>query len=180
VNGLHLALLLWHLPSQRNHHPDPHLVENTPRSTPLAGGLLPTPWAAGGNRRNVALLRAHVAARHTPGDADDEAATAAQPEITSHIDPAAGAGGKKGEVVVDVTAGGGGGGERRAAAGAALVDGGWQLWLAARWVLAVATWPVRRLPVWVLILGVVLTPLAAGAGVFVFAAWNGLRWLGLV
>lgn len=155
-------------------------MENTLRSIPLVGGLLPTSWVVGGNRRNVALLRAHVAARH-PSDGDETVISheGGQPEITANIAPGAGAGDKQGEVVVDVTAGGGGG-ERRAGAGAAVVNGGWRLWSAVRWVLAVATWPVRRLPMWVLIVGVVLTPLVAGAGVLGFAVWSGLRWLGIV
>ncbi|KAI8465549.1 MAG: hypothetical protein J3K34DRAFT_487476 [Monoraphidium minutum] len=74
----------------------------------------------------------------------------------------------------------GAGGEALAAAAVAKARKAVGLVGAARRAALVVAWPVRRLPLWALLAGVVAAPLALGAGGAVFAVWTGLRWLGVM
>ena len=109
------------------------LVDNSLRAVPLVGSWV-APLVTGGNRRNLALLRAFVEAGGTP----------AAPAGEGHMR----------ERLLSVRA-------------------------AVRRGLLLATWPLRRLPLWVLLVGIVLLPVALGAGVFGVFIWLVLRALGI-
>jgi len=159
-----------HAPRQQQQHSHPNppinhpstptsLVENTLRAIPLVGGWI-APAVTGGNRRNLALLRAHVAQQQ--GVAGVGVGVGVDDGLLGDTKSPARAAAETRRRVRKVA------------------EKGLGLWAAARRVLLGVSWPVRQVPLWLLVVVVVVTPLAVGAGAVGFAVYTGLRWLGVL
>lgn len=137
------------------------MLDNSLRSIPIVGSWA-APLITGGNKHNLALLRSHLEKTHT---LDASAAAPQKPDglgVFSSSSSGQAQEARRGHeqwVVWPLAQG---------------------LWSLGQGVIMVVTWPIRRLPMWGLLLCVVLAPLAVGAVAVGAAVWFGLRRLGLV